>query len=838
MASVGCSNGPKAPAQAPIQFVQPSSSPHIDPAQTIALSVAVADGSPVTWTLESAFGKPVGTLASDSGNTNTYIAPDSVTKETQVSIVATAGVNSATLGLFIEPAPQITGTSSTTAASCPPFGSVVLPSAAGAKIVGQALQPGDLKVIESGGVAPYTWSVSTGSLPEGLTLQLASDTSTPSIVGTPITTGCSTFSLQVTDSAGVSATSSPLSLVMIPPALKVNTPLLHNALIDAANNGVPYTPATMVATGGTVPYTWSLVGVGGQTAFPTGMSMNSAGLITGVPSSVDLTQNGGFGVFSPNMLVSDNQFPYPATATSAPHIQVLSLDDSCISERVGNLKPQGSYAFQLRGFDANGPVTISGNFTVDGDGAITGGKEDVNRTSGAQTNLSVLPASTYTLDNGGRGCVTLVNSAGASTFFRIAMGGCSTGRDSSGTDCQAASNGDSFYFTSGHMIEFDDTTGSGTRASGNVRLQDSSTFQDSGISGMYAFGLSGWDASNARFAMAGSATASSGSWSSVAADANDAGTLGSSLTGGSGSFTVGSDGRGTGSLSVGNLVLSVVLYPVSNHEVMVATVGPPSANNPQLSGEAISTTGPFSFQSLQNSHIFHIAGMSPSGPDPSVGTLSFDGSGGLTGMEYENQAGTLSSLALSGAYSMDSTSGRFSFFAPLNTQNIGLHPLVGYVIPVGADLNSTACITQAACVTGFLLSTDSTAQAGVLEFQTPTIAPPPPFLVTALAGDYVFGTDEPLDGVSVNISGRASLSPSGPTVNATQDTSYGATNYCLESNCLLLIPSDQSSSAYAINSDGSGKFGGQTASVTNGSVTFYIDESPLDFHPAVLVVRQ
>jgi len=839
LTALSCSNGPTPPAQSGIQFVTPSSSPRLDQGQSVTVTISPGSTGDVIWSLQTAFGKPVGTLSNETSSGATYTAPDTVDKETHVTIVATAGTDTASLGVFIEPAPTIVGTSASTAPSCPDPGSIVLASAAGTKVLGKAVAPGDLKIIESGGVSPFVWELGSGSLPAGLTLVIdQNDTSAPSIVGTPITPGCSTFTVQVTDSVGVTTLSDPINMVVIPSALKPNNPSIHFALIDASNDGVPYAPTQLLGSGGTPPYTWSLVaGAAGQSAFPPGLSINSSGVVSGVPDAAGLVENGGFGTFFPNLLVSDSQYPYPATALPTLAIPVFDVTYPCDTGLESALKPQGSYAFQLRGFDGSGPVTISGNFIVDGAGAITGGREDINRITGSQSNLTILPGSTYSIGSSKRGCITLTNSAGTTTVFRIAMGGCSTGRDSNGGYCQPAEAGASFYFNSGRMVEFDDSTGSGTRAVGTVRMQDSGTFQDSGISGMYAFGLSGWSAIKGRFAMAGSATAGSGSWSAVAADTNDAGTLGSTLTAGSGTFTVDSGGRGTGTISVGTLSLNVALYPVSSREVMISTIGPPSNNNPMLSGQAILTTGPYSFTSLQNSHIFHIAGISSLGPDPSVGTLAFDGQGGLTGVEYENNAGTLSSIGLSGAYSMDSASGRFSLFAS-GTQNIGIHPLVGYVIPVPTDLTSPACNTQSACITAFLLSTDSTAQAGLLEFQTPTIGPPPPFLITSLQGDFTFATDEPLDAESASISGHLTVNPNQAVVNISQDASYGDKNYCAEPSCVLLIPGDQAVGSYAINADGSGKFGGQTASVTNGSATFYIDESPLNSHPTVVVAEE
>jgi hypothetical protein len=59
-------------------------------------------------------------------------------------------------------------------------------------------------VVVSGGVAPYTFAIASGSLPLGLTL----NTNSGSISGTPTTAGTYTYSLRVTDSVGTTATES------------------------------------------------------------------------------------------------------------------------------------------------------------------------------------------------------------------------------------------------------------------------------------------------------------------------------------------------------------------------------------------------------------------------------------------------------------------------------------------------------------------------------------------------------------------------------------------------------------------------------------------------------
>jgi hypothetical protein len=838
--STGCGGGKGAStAQPAIQFTNPTTGASLDPGQSISLSISVAGSSPVTWSLQTGFGKPVGSLSNQTATGATYTAPLSVTAEAQVTVVATAGSNSAALPVFVEPPPQITGTSSPTATKCPAAGSVILPFSPGTLVVGQTLSSASLNALSSGGVAPYTWTVASGSLPNGLSIALGTNTSAAPIVGTLVTPGCSTFSLQVTDATGVSATSQSLSLVVIPAALTTSFPNIPIAYVDSSNNGVPYPPGQLIGSGGVMPYKWSLAaGAGGQSNLPPGLSLTSTGLLSGVPSSTGLIVNGGFGAYSAPLLLTDSQLPYPATAQVTLGMTVASLDSSCGTGSENNLTTMGPYAFFLRGFDANGAVTIAGNFTVDGAGSITGGAEDISRTTGSQTSLSILPGSTYSLGANNRGCFTLTNSAGTTTTFRVAFGGCSNGRNSQGSGCQPPAGGGNFYYTIGHIVEFDDSTGTGTRLSGIVRLQDSSTFQNSGLSGLYAFGLSGWDAAGGRFAMAGSANASSGAFSAVAADANDAGTLATALTGGSGTFSIGPGGRGTGTMTVGSLSLSLVLYPVSSREAIVVTVGPPTASNPLLSGEAIGTTGPFSALSLQNSHMFHIAGLSTVGPDPNVGVLSFDGVATVTGTQYENEAGTLGTSSISATYTVDANTARFVFAALSINQNLGSHPLVGYVIPAPSNLSSASCNTPAACVTGFLVSTDASAQAGELEFQTPSIAPPPPFTVESIVGDYVFGTDEVLDSHSANFEGLVIASPVSSNLNSNQDASYGDPTFCLDPSCVLLIPNDQVAGKYSVKTNGTGSFGGQTISVTNGADTFFISQSPLDTHPAVVVVEE
>ncbi|WP_223394925.1 Ig domain-containing protein [Caulobacter segnis] len=123
----------------------------------------------------------------------------------------------------------------------------------------------------SGGSAPYTYSVATGSLPTGLSLS-----SSGTLSGTPSAAGSFDFQIQSADSAGNTgytqytlAVAAASSVVVSPSSLP--TPVL----------GVAYSQ-TISGSGGTSPYTFA-VSAG---SLPTGLSLNtSTGAISGTPTA-------------------------------------------------------------------------------------------------------------------------------------------------------------------------------------------------------------------------------------------------------------------------------------------------------------------------------------------------------------------------------------------------------------------------------------------------------------------------------------------------------------------------------------------------------------------------
>jgi hypothetical protein len=98
------------------------------------------------------------------------------------------------------------------------------------------------------GDTPYTWSVTTGTLPPGLNL----DGKTGTLAGTPTTAGTYSFTLQVADTTGGTAQVA-ITIVVTAAALAIST----GSTLPTGMAGTAYS-TRLESTGGSGPITWSV----------------------------------------------------------------------------------------------------------------------------------------------------------------------------------------------------------------------------------------------------------------------------------------------------------------------------------------------------------------------------------------------------------------------------------------------------------------------------------------------------------------------------------------------------------------------------------------------------
>jgi hypothetical protein len=163
-----------------------------------------------------------------------------------------------------------------------------------------------------GGTTPYTWSLASGALPVGLTLNGGTIAGRPSAIAT------STFVLKVTDANGLTATQSlPLTVAGV---LTITTTTLPQAPVNTAFS------YTLLTTGGTSPYTWTVL----SGSVPPGLTLTTAGTLSGTPSAP--------GSYSLTVKATDAGTPQQsatavltATITSALSVTTSSIPQAAVS---------------------------------------------------------------------------------------------------------------------------------------------------------------------------------------------------------------------------------------------------------------------------------------------------------------------------------------------------------------------------------------------------------------------------------------------------------------------------------------------------------------------------
>ena len=264
-------------------------------------------------------------VAADSrhhGGTTTTTVPTTTTVASTTTVPSTTTTVPSTTTTVPSTTTTVPATTTTTSPAAPLSVTGANCTSDGGTTVGGVcrlpdLQQGqnvELLIQSSGGSGPtpFLFKVVAGSIPPGMTLppDAAIGSHATVLAGTPSVQGTFTFTVQVTDGVGNTATG-PFSVTVGPPAtLQITTPGCANGTVGVSFH------LNFFAQGGVLPYTWSRVS--GQ--FPPGLSLSSPNtpndfnnVLSGTPTTA--------GTFTYTMQVTDGQ---GATATGQPCTMTIS----------------------------------------------------------------------------------------------------------------------------------------------------------------------------------------------------------------------------------------------------------------------------------------------------------------------------------------------------------------------------------------------------------------------------------------------------------------------------------------------------------------------------------
>jgi Putative Ig domain/FG-GAP-like repeat len=164
----------------------------------------------------------------------------------------------------------------------PMVGLTLIPATLPLGVVGSTY---DQTIVASGAPGPFTFSVTSGTLPAGLSLSPSGH-----LTGMPTTPSTTNFTITATDSASDSG--SQAYSVTVYPAMSLSPLTLPNGAIGTAYN------QTITASGPPGPYNFSVT----TGTLPAGLSLSADGHLTGMPTTVGkstftITATDNFGDF-------------------------------------------------------------------------------------------------------------------------------------------------------------------------------------------------------------------------------------------------------------------------------------------------------------------------------------------------------------------------------------------------------------------------------------------------------------------------------------------------------------------------------------------------------------
>jgi hypothetical protein len=808
----------------------------------------------VTWqplTGSGCAGTSCGTLTNITATGVTYTAPAGLTTGITVTLEAIAKANSG-----------VTATSTITIVLPVTYTTTSLPNGSNGVAYSQT-------IVTTGGVAPITYTVGIGRLPAGLKLN-----STGTVIGTPSSSGTSTFTINATDFGTPPLTvASPIFTITInpPPPLSITSTSMSNGITGTAYS------AAIASSGGVPPLTWSVP----PGTLPPGLELNtSSGLISGTPTTA--------GVYKFFPTVTDSAIPpQKFTSTTGVTISVITVaplqsvtpplppGDVAVGYTAslvasGGVAPytwsitSGQLPSGLKLNSANGTITgipilsTTANFAVQ--------VEDTNSTKSAPQTLSIVinPGSAITntlfsgaysflfhgFDSGGNVEIAgNVTSSGTGTVFgtldsnrsggtlgiftgSTVRGTYSVGSDGRGTMQFITTNSKGAMSTTNyllaedsggnfHMIENDTIGSPQTHGSGIMKPVVGGALGGSFFSGNYVFELDGQDNQGKTEVIVGVVHADGVSQVTPGMfDVNDGGTY-SPAVAVTGNFSVGtSNDKGLLDLTYqipnsAQVTAQYTFYFVSANDIFLMAVDPTDATHPRLGGELMlqQATAVFDATALNGVSVATASGLDDSNATVLAGLLTANGTSGV-GVSYDqNDGGTVSlGNSATGTYIADpSTNGRMAF--------TGLGP-------------SFAAAYLTAPNQGILIGSDASVSYGLLQAQTT-----PPFSSTSILGGYTLSAEMTLDPAALNITGQLdSLTGSGSMTGILDEADNDGTPHTDQT---VVIPN------YVVAPTGRGTMQiGSTIGLPSGMVFYMVspssfsgistDSNPGNAHPDVI----
>lgn len=221
----------------------------------------------------------------------------------------------------------------------------------------------------TGGTAPYTFDVQTGTLPAGLAL----NATTGAITGTPTAAAVtSTVTFRVTDAP--KATATKVLTIRVVGTLSITTA----SPLPAGTVGTAYTQ-TFAAAGGATPYIWTAANL------PAGFAIDrNSGVLTGTPVTAG-SPSFTVTVTDARSTTANGTFSVTFNLPALPPPTIGGLPDNSPPARQPNVTLTLGSPF---------PVDITGTLTLTFASAVGGTDDAVQFTTGGRTANFTIPANT------------------------------------------------------------------------------------------------------------------------------------------------------------------------------------------------------------------------------------------------------------------------------------------------------------------------------------------------------------------------------------------------------------------------------------------------------------